>query len=290
MAVTVPADRRFRRRGSRPLRYARLRITWWRVLRSTVALAVLAYVGYRAGQYLMSASQLDVQYVVVEGNRRLSLGEATALLDGLKGENLLTADLRQWRERLMASSWVADAELRRRFPGTVVVRVTEREPIGIARLRDELFLVDGEGGIIDEFGPRYADCDLPIIDGLLVAGTGGSRVDETRGKLVAAMLADVRRRPDVARRVSQIDVSDAADLRVILDDDPTLLRLGDTKFLDRIWAYVGLAAELRQRVPGIRYVDLRVDNRWSAGVAAELLAKNTAPVGRAGGAAAAGQR
>jgi cell division protein FtsQ len=290
VAVTVPADRRFRRRGSRPLRYARLRITWWRVLRSTVALAVLAYVGYRAGQYLMSASQLDVQYVVVEGNRRLSLGEATALLDGLKGENLLTADLRQWRERLMASSWVADAELRRRFPGTVVVRVTEREPIGIARLRDELFLVDGEGGIIDEFGPRYADCDLPIIDGLLVAGTGGSRVDETRGKLVAAMLADVRRRPDVARRVSQIDVSDAADLRVILDDDPTLLRLGDTKFLDRIWAYVGLAAELRQRVPGIRYVDLRVDNRWSAGVAAELLAKNTAPVGRAGGAAAAGQR
>jgi cell division protein FtsQ len=260
------------------------------VLRSALALAVLAYGGYRAGLYFMSASQLDVQHVVVEGNRRLSIGEAEALLDGLKGENILTVDLEQWRQRLMASSWVTDAELRRRFPGTVVVRVTEREPIGIARLRETLFLVDADGGVIDEFGPRYADCDLPIIDGLLVDGPGGSRVDETRGRLVAGMLADVRRRSDVARRVSQIDVSDAADVRVILADDPTVLRLGDTKFLDRIWAYLGLAAELRQRVPGIRYVDLRVDNRWSAGVTAELQARNTAPRGVPGAVAAAGRR
>jgi cell division septal protein FtsQ len=114
-------------------------------------------------------------------------------------------------------------------------------------------------------------------------------VDDTRGRLVADLLADVRRRQDVASRISQIDVTDAADVRVILDGDPTVLRLGRAKYLDRIWAYLGLVAELRQRVPGIRYVDLRVDNRWSVGVAETLLAKNAAPA-KPGTGGATGQR
>lgn len=290
MAVTVPADRRFRRRGTRPLRHARLRLVWWRVARSAAVLAILAYGGYRAGTLVLSASELEVRHVVVEGNRRLSMGEATALLDGLRGENLVTVDLDLWKARLQASSWVADAELRRRFPATIVVRVIEREPVGIARLRDELFLVDAAGGIIDEFGPRYADCDLPIIDGLLVARKDGSRVDDTRAQLVGDMLKDLNRRPVVARRVSQIDVTDVSDVRVILADDPTVLRLGDTKFLDRISAYLGLVGELRQRVPDVEYVDLRVDNRWAVGVTAGASARGAAKGATAGGAAPAGRR
>jgi cell division protein FtsQ len=257
-------------------------VHWWRALRTTAIVAALVYGGYVTADLLMTAPAIAVQHVVIEGNRRLSIGEANALLDGLKGENLLTADLGRWRERLLASSWVADAELRRRLPSTVIVRVTEREPMGIARLRDELFLVDGSGGVIDEFGPRYADCDLPIIDGLLVNGKRGSQVDEARGRLVADMLTDVRRKPEVARLVSQIDVADASDLHVILDGDPTVLRLGDTKFLDRIWSYMGLASELRQRVPGIDYVDLRVDSRWSVGLVPGTVALNAPPPGPQG--------
>lgn len=265
MPVQVPSDRRFRRRP-RPIRHARLRSRWWwQLLRSTTILGALAAGGHQAALHAVTSPALAVTEITIHGTRQLSAGEAAALLDGLKGQNLLTADLEAWRERLKASSWVADAELRRRIPSTVEVRIQERDPVGIARMRDELYLVDSSGGIIDEFGPRYADCDLPIIDGLLVSGKQGSQTDEQRGQLVADMMADLRRRPDVASRVSQIDVTHAFDLRVILDGDPVVVRLGDTRFLERIGAYIELQAALKERVPAIDYVDLRFDGRVYVG-------------------------
>jgi len=270
MTVTVPPDRRFKRAAATPVRLRPLRARWWwLLLRSTAVLGLLAFAGYEAAVLAVDSDALAVRHVVLEGHRRLTSGEAHALLDGLIGENLLSTDLGRWRERLLASSWVADVELRRRLPDTVVVRVTEREPIGIARLGADLFLVDAGGGVIDEFGSRYADCDLPIIDGLLVPGARGSRVDDTRGQLVADLMADVRRRPDLARRVSQIDVRDPLDVRIILSGDPAVLRLGDSRFLDRIGSYIGLQDTLRQRVPDMDYVDLRFDDRVYVGPAAE---------------------
>jgi cell division protein FtsQ len=277
MSVTVPSDRRFRRSRSRPVKRTRLRSRWWwQLLRSTAVVGALACGGYEVALFAVSAPSLTVRHIVLDGNNRVSTGEAGALLDGLKGENILAADLELWRDRLRASSWVADAELRRRLPATIVIHITEREPIGIARLRDELFLVDGSGGVIDEFGPRYADCNLPIIDGLLVPGEHGSKVDDVRGRLVAAMMADVKRRPEVARMVSQIDVTNARDVKVLLDGDPALIRLGDAHFLERIWSYVGLQASLRERVPAIDYVDLRFDNRVYVGPSAAVPASGPA--------------
>ena len=33
--------------------------------------------------------------------------------------------------------------------------------------RRQLYLVDASGDVIDEFGPQYAEFDLPIVDGLV---------------------------------------------------------------------------------------------------------------------------
>jgi cell division septal protein FtsQ len=61
--------------------------------------------------------------------------------------------------------------------------------------------------------------------------------------------------------VSQIDVSDATDAVVLLSGDPTLLHLGDQRFVERLDRYMELAQALRNAVPEIDYVDLRYDKR-----------------------------
>ena len=106
-----------------------------------------------------------MQRIVVHGNVRLSSGEVQALVDGLRGTSILTADLQAYRARLLESPWVADVALRRVLPSTIEVFVSERVPIGLSRLGQQLYLVDRSGTMIDEFGPRYAEFDLPIIDG-----------------------------------------------------------------------------------------------------------------------------
>jgi cell division septal protein FtsQ len=142
------------------------------------------------------------------------------------------------------------------------VVVSEREPLGIGRIGEALYLIDQRGTIIDEFGPNYAEFDLPIIDGLAAAPSEtGSLIDDRRAALAGRLLSALRRRPDLAKRISQIDVSDARDAVIILKDDTALVRVGDDRFVERVQSYLELAPTLKEQVPQIDYVDLRFDER-----------------------------
>ena len=144
----------------------------------------------------------------------------------------------------------------------MAVAISERQPLAIGRINNTLYLVDRRGTVIDEYGPNYADFDLPIIDGLSApASADGMLVDDGRAALAGRLLGDLAQRPDLARRVSQIDVSDARDAVLILKNDTALLRVGEDNFVDRLQAYLDLAATLRERIPDIDYVDLRFDQR-----------------------------
>ena len=154
----------------------------------------------------------------MHGNVRLSSGEVQAIVDGLRGSNILTADLPAYRRRLMESPWVADVALRRVLPSTIEVFVSERRPMGLCRLGSTLYLVDPRGTMIDEFGPQYAEFDLPIIDGLVGArrAPGRPSIDESRADLAARVIDALAARKDIAQRISQIDVRDAHDAVVLL--------------------------------------------------------------------------
>jgi cell division protein FtsQ len=257
-----PADRRFHRSAARLARQRRGRLGRWlrRGARLLVVVAV-AYGGTRAAALVRSAPELHVERIVLRGHERLSAGEVLSVLDGLRGQHMLGVSLSRWQARLIESPWIESAALRRVLPSTIEVFIAERHPMGVARLAGQAFLVDRHGIIVDEYGPAYGDLDLPIIDGLGTAPRDGSTVDEVRADLAARLIDSMRARPDLARRLSQIDVRDAEDAVVILDGDPALIHLGRERFLERLVAYVGIAPALRQRVPVLDYVDMRYGER-----------------------------
>jgi cell division septal protein FtsQ len=261
MSVRAPTEKNFRRARVKPAKRRGARRITWRVLRVAASVVLVVYAGYRAFDLVLNASALQVRRVLVRGNARLSTGEIHALVDGLPGSSILTADLDGYRRRLLASPWVEHVAIRRVLPSTIEVFVAERRPIGLSRLRGRLYLVDRRGTLIDEFGPQYADFDLPIVDGLVRAPGAQPAIDEGRADLAARVIESLAERPQIARRVSQIDVSDAHDAVVLLDDDPALLHLGEEQFAERLQYYVELAPALRRSVQDIDYVDLRFGAR-----------------------------
>lgn len=263
MSVTAPADRKFRRANVRPGSRRRTRPRWaWRLAAWGGAVLLVAYAGFRATQLVVHASVLQVRRIAVHGNVRLSSGDVRAIVDGLRGSSILTVNLAAYRRRLLESPWVGEVALRRVLPSTVEIFVSERQPIGLCRLGTALYLVDAQGTLIDEFGPEYAEFDLPIIDGLVRAPSSGQpAVDEQRAALADRVIEALAPRKDLASRVSQIDVHDVHDAVVLLQHDPALLHLGEDHFLERLESYVELAPALRDRVPDIDYVDLRFKQR-----------------------------
>lgn len=260
--ISAPSDKRFRRAHVTPAK----KRSWVpsRRLAIVLSLALAAAGGgtWWLARTLLGAEALTVTRITVSGNQRLSRGEVLALLDDVVGRSMVTADLEGWKQRLLSSPWVADAAIRRVLPGTLAVAIAERAPVAIARVGDSLYLFDERGLVIDEYGPNYAEFDLPIVDGLAAApAAGGALIDEARAALATRLIAELQAQPDLASRVSEIDVTDGRDAAVILKGDTTLVRVGAERFAERLQSYLDLAPALRERVPQIDYVDLRFDER-----------------------------
>lgn len=263
MSVKASTEKNFRRARLKPAkRRASARRVSWRAVRLVVTAVLVSYAVYRALDLVVSASALQVQHISVKGNVRLSAGEVRALADGIRGKSILTADLPAYRRRLLASPWVAEVALRRVLPSTIEVFVSERQPMGLCRLQKQLFLIDRTGVVIDEYGPQYAEFDLPIVDGLVRPPSSGQpAIDERRAEFAARVLDDFAPRSDLGRNISQIDVSDLHDAVVLIEGDTALLHLGEEHFLERLQSYVEVAPALRERVQDIDYVDLRFKDR-----------------------------
>jgi len=131
---------------------------------------------------------------------------------------------------------VRDVRVERRLPGTLVVRVVERTPVGLVATPNGLRPYDERGRPL-AIDPATADVDAPVIS------TG--RPDTT----ILRLLGDARlRAPALYRRLSEIRrEGDGSELLVILDSlpvralpDVTLQRLSDLDLVEQDLARRGL--------------------------------------------------
>ncbi len=140
---------------SKPTRRRRFRAIFsWRAARIVLIVVAVGYAGLRAFDLAFNSGVLRVQRVRVHGNERLSSGEVQALVRDLHGANILTANLSRYQRVILKSPWVSDVALRRVLPATIDVYVSERRPFGLCRLGNQLYLIDRDGTVVDEYGPQ----------------------------------------------------------------------------------------------------------------------------------------
>lgn len=215
-----------------------------------LALAAL-WAGYAK---VMASDRLKVGHVEVRGSRFLSEGEVRELLGPAVGENILGIDIDSLKGRLRSSPWVAEATVRRTLPDTLQVEIRERVPVALAEA-DGLYLMDGEGTLIELFGPRTAGFDLPIVCGL--SGIDGD-ARRDRAQRAGALLRDLG---DLGSEISEVQFDEKGDLRVGLRGAGEVLRMGNPPYRKKLLTFLGLRSELAQRVPNTEYFDLRFRDR-----------------------------
>jgi len=245
-------------RPNRRTRMRRARRGWvWRsilLLEATGGALVLTVALWASYAKVMASERLRVGNVEVRGSHFLSEGEVRELLGPAVGENILGLDIQALKARLRSSPWVAEATVARTLPDTLRVEIRERAPLALAEL-DRLYLMDGDGSLIDLYGPRTAGFDLPIVRGL--AGATGEARRERAGR-AGALLQDLG---ELAREVSELQVEDSGDLRLVLRGAGEVVRMGPPPWRDRFLTFLGLRKELSARCPEAEYFDLRYRDR-----------------------------
>ena len=243
----------------RPERRTRVRrrgLTYRAVLALQLSAALFVAVSavWTGYSRVMASERLRVAKVEVRGSRFLSEGEVRELLGPAVGENILNLDIEALKARLRASPWVADATVTRTLPDTLRVIVHERTPLALAEL-ERLYLMDGDGALIDIYGPRTAAFDLPIVRGLQRAEAEERRDRATRA---GALLRDLG---DLGAEVSEVEVLENGDLKVVLKGAGEVVRMDAPPYRTRLQTFLSLREELRARCPRAEWFDLRFRDR-----------------------------
>lgn len=134
---------------------------------------------------------LLVQEIRIEGREFAPREALLAAIGTIPGEPMLDFNPAVARERLEQIAWVQDAHVERRLPGTILVRLVERQAFAVWQRDGKFSVINREGRVmaterLEAFGP------LP-----LVVGEGAERA-------AADMIDLLRRAPEVADRVQAI--------------------------------------------------------------------------------------
>lgn len=179
------------------------------------------------------------------------------------GRSLYLLPLNVRREQLLAVDWVEEASITRLWPDRLHVVVKERTPVAIAAIATgrrgdayQMMLMDRNGVLMRR--PRQAQFDLPVVFGL----TFNQSVDyrEARADLVLAVQSEMK---PLGVRLSEIDISDPANLRVTLAIEGKSLRLmlGREKYLERVQTFLERLPELLKANPQANLFDMRLENQ-----------------------------
>ena len=95
---------------------------------------------------------LRVDDVVLSGRHNADAAEILAALNIERGSPILAMDMNAARDRIESLGWVRSAEIARRLPDVVFVRVIERQPLAIWQHDGEAALVDRLGKTIQRSG------------------------------------------------------------------------------------------------------------------------------------------
>jgi cell division protein FtsQ len=139
------------------------------------------------------AANPRVQEIIIEGRANTPEPMLRAALGINRGDSMLGFSLDGARQRIESLSWVQNAAVERRLPGTLVVSLTERRPFAVWQNQGKFVLIDRAGQIVanedvSSFG------DLPLVVGPGAPPAATALLDALSGQpaLKARVTAAVR--------------------------------------------------------------------------------------------------
>jgi cell division protein FtsQ len=225
---------------------------WLRRLRALLAVPLAAVALYGMFKVVQLVLDQPVTNLVVEGTfqRVTPIQVEAAVADGLNA-GFLTVDLGTLRGQVEALDWVDRANVGRRWPDTLIVRVSEHQAAarwgenGLLNVRGELFTEHSQ----------HAFAELPSL-----VGPPGTERDvarrylAVRGKLAEADLS-----------LERLELDERGSWRLVLGGGQEI-RLGRRDIDKRLYRFFDVVAPaLAATLPSVEYVDLRYTNGFAVG-------------------------
>lgn len=196
-----------------------------------------------------------VDEVQVAGAEHVSTAEVIEAA-GVMGteQNLLLLPTQEVTERVRALPWVEDAIVERMLPGTVRVRIVEREPAMTLSIGAAYWTIDVDGYVVSD---GRIDDGLPVLSELEVGSVEpGVRLQTQEARDALAAYAALPR--GIRKRVAGVSAPSPERISFTLDDGMEL-RIGSGRQMQaKAEVLKALLARLRAEGTTAAYLDVRV--------------------------------
>src|SRR5712672_47560 len=223
---------------------------------TTVAAYGMQFLLYSPSMLLVKPDQVEVT-----GNHIVSREAVLQQFVHDRNRSVLRIPLDARRGQLEQIPWVESASVQRILPNRLRVELTERTPVAFARNGNELALIDSHGVILDR--PRGDDLHFPIVSGVSEDVPRDQR--EKRMQTYEDFMKDV----DLVRggssdRVSEIDLSNPKDLRVVMTglanaNDPQVVTIhfGSSEFTGKYKMLIDNFSQWQANAGHVQSIDLQ---------------------------------
>lgn len=224
--------------------------SWARVL---IALAGVLLSGIALYQPILNLLSIcPVQRVVFANNRHLTDEELQELVEEKIPTSLLAVSCGEVGKHVLKSPWITSVSVRKEFPGTLSITVEETEPLALLEKNERLFLVDGNGTILEELESDVIPF-LPII----VSDPEREREGFSEALTLVRLLTE---RGMIADR-SHIEVIAHSPNELRVEMDELVVTFGAGSYDEKLERLVLLEEELKQRNILADSIDLRFGDK-----------------------------
>ena len=239
-----------------------------RVLAGGIAALVSGFVLYQAGIYFLFSPSVMIEradQIEIQGNRFVSPDAIVEKFSADMHHSVVRVPLGERRKALESLPWIERADVQRVLPNRIRVEITERTPVAFLRGPNDLSLMDAYGMILDR--PVEGEFRFPVVSG--VGESMPRDVREQRMKLFVQFMKEIEQgQPGADDRISEVDLSDAADVRATLtglgsggaasgNASPILVHFGDSDFANRYHLLAENVDQWRASAGRVDSVDLR---------------------------------
>ena len=198
--------------------------------------------------------------IQVLGNSQVTRPELLSVFGSDIGRNIFHVPLAVRRTELEELPWVEHATVMRLLPNQLRVSVTERVPVAFVRAGNQIGLID-RGGVLLDMPPammaakRYS---FPVVTGVTAQQSADERA--SRMRLYADFMNALNSTgTTAASQISEVDLSDPEDVRVLLPSagSDLLVHFGSEDFAGRWQQLEQKLPGWRQQYPRLAGVDLR---------------------------------
>jgi cell division protein FtsQ len=236
-----------------------------RVLAGGIAAIAAGFVFYQAAHFFLFSPSVMLEsadQIEITGNRFVPSGAIAEKFEADMGNSVVRIPLTERRKAIESLAWVEQAGVQRVLPNRIRVEITERTPVAFLRTQGDLSLVDSHGMILER--PAEAEFHFPVVSGIDESMALEQR-EQRMNSYVQFMKEIELAEPGADDHVSEVDLSDAADLHATLtglgsalaNAPAILVHFGDSDFGNRYRLFAENIDQWRAGAGGVDSVDLR---------------------------------